>query len=352
MNIEKKPIELCSAGGDDLFGLIKLDRPAIPETVKVFVCGKPLIPKSFDCYGQPLFTAEQALAFTYQKQDLDLRSGKDYSNLKAEVLYEERPFTVDPKTFDTAAGIRKALSNLKDLNQMLDNRRVFYKCNGSPENKLHEFFIFGYMHLDQFGQVWSLCSKDIGKLKARSDVMAMESMWKRNRNKMVSFGSAYVIPREGTICPCCGKEFTIEDIKTNPMVKRDGKVYHESCWQSYRGLKEIDFFARQLMGTLYNDTDYMYELLPNYYWGKEYDFIPWFLFHTIDGDIIMGWRKRVISIEWQANYKPFNFYELFKGEDVTKWNKNGFRGIHAWSKDDAYKYLKKVRDSVNPGYNF
>jgi len=91
--------------------------------------------------------------------------------------------------------------------------------------------------------------------------------------------------------------------------------------------------------------------LPNYYWGKKYDFIPWFLFHTIDGDIIMGWRQRVISIEWQANYKPFDFDEMFKNEKVTKWNKDGIRGIHACSKDDAFNYLKTVRESVNPGYN-
>ena len=352
MNIEKKRIELCTSGGDNTFGRIELDKCAIPETVRVFLCGEPIIPDSFDCFGQPIFTEEQGLTFMYQEDDLTRRNGGEYSRLKAEVIYEERPFTADRKSFDTAAGIRKSLSNLKDFNEMLDNRRVFHKLNQSGGDKLHEFLVFGNYYLDQFGQVMELCSEDRGKLRTRSDAEAMESMWKRNAKKRVSFGmGSYAIPREGDKCPCCGKTFTIEDIKNNPMVRRNGKIYHETCWKKYRKLKEIDKFTRLMVGILYKDSDYTYELIPNRYWGGDCEEIPWFLFHTIDGDIIMGWRKRVISIEWQANYKPFNFEETFQSEDVTKWEEGGRRGIHAWGRDDAYKYLKTVLGIVNPGYS-
>lgn len=62
-----------------------------------------------------------------------------------------------------------------------------------------------------------------------------------------------------------------------------------------------------------------FELLPNGYCHKDCcSCILWFLFHTIDGDIIMGQRKRVTSTEWQENYKPFDMDELFGTEDVTK----------------------------------
>ena len=64
----------------------------------------------------------------------------------------------------------------------------------------------------------------------------------------------------------------------------------------------------------------------------------------------MGWRKRVISIEWQKNYKPFDMKELFGEEDVTKWEDDGKRGIHAWGSAKAYIYLKKVLSTVNPNY--
>ena len=105
------------------------------------------------------------------------------------------------------------------------------------------------------------------------------------------------------------------------------------------------------MSLTYRETDYQFELLPNGYCNQDCcSHIPWFLFHTIDGDIIMGWRKRVISIEWQESYKPFDFDELFKTENVTKWEKGGKRGIHAWGKDKAHEYLKKVLEAVNPDY--
>ena len=352
MNIEKKPIQLCTLGGDELFGRIELDKCAIPESVRVILCGEPLIPDTFDCFGHPIFTKEQALIFMYQRNDLSRQNGGEFSPLKAEVIYEEKPFTASRNSFDTVAGIRKSLSNLKDLNDMLDNRRVFNKIHRNTSESLHEFLIFGCMCLDQFGQVLSLHNKDRGKIETRSDVEEMESFWKRNISKKVSFTTGgYVIPGEGITCRCCGKTLTIEDIKKNPIVRRDDdKLYHESCWKKYRKLKEIDKFTSQMISPLYKDSDYVYELIPNRYW-YDCDYIPWFLFHTIDGDIIMGWRKRVISIEWQANYKPFDFNELFKDENVTKWVEGGRRGIHAWSIEDAFRYLNTVLQTVNPGYS-
>lgn len=162
----------------------------------------------------------------------------------------------------------------------------------------------------------------------------------------------YDIPTTGSVCPCCGKLLTIDDVKNNPCVYVEGKFYHDSCWRNYRKLTEVDKFTRRMVGLLYKDTDYQFELLPNGYCHEDCcSHIPWFLFHTIDGDIIMGWRKRVISIEWQGNYKPFDMNELFSTEDVTKWEEGGKRGIHAWGKDKAYEYLNKVLKSVNPGYS-
>ena len=106
-----------------------------------------------------------------------------------------------------------------------------------------------------------------------------------------------------------------------------------------------------MMSLVYKDNDYQFKLLPNGYCHEDCcSHIPWFLFHTIDGDIIMGWRKRVISIEWQKNYKPFDLNKLFGNEDVTKWEEDGKRGIHAWGEDKAYEYLKRVLKTVRPGY--
>ena len=61
----------------------------------------------------------------------------------------------------------------------------------------------------------------------------------------------------------------------------------------------------------------------------------------------------MISIEWQENFKPFDMNQIFASEDVTKWAENGKRGIHAWSIENAGKYLAKVNKAVviNKGEN-
>jgi hypothetical protein len=52
----------------------------------------------------------------------------------------------------------------------------------------------------------------------------------------------------------------------------------------------------------------------------------------------------------EKNYKPFDMKELFGEEDVTKWEDDGKRGIHAWGSTKAYIYLQKVLSTVNPNY--
>ena len=349
MNIEKKRIEgfITEKGS---IGHITLDKLAIPETVKVTLLGEPIIPESFDLYGHPNFTEEQKMLYLFKDQELKRQNGDKYIPLEVEITYEERVFEVPRSTFDTVTGIKKSLINLSDLNEMLQNRSIFHKAYESE--RLNEFIIFGCFGLDQFGQVMSIEKTAKGKLKTNGDVEEFESFYKKNNKKLTLTFNGYAIPTAGAICPCCGKKFTIDDIKNNPCVYIDGKFYHDNCWRNYRKLTEIDSFTRNLIGYLYKDTDYQFELLPNGYCHQDCcSHIPWFLFHTIDGDIKMGWRQRVITIEWQANYKPFDMAELFGTEYVTKWEKNGKRGIHAWGKDKALQYLKKVLDKVNPGYS-
>ena len=74
----------------------------------------------------------------------------------------------------------------------------------------------------------------------------------------MTLGGEYSIPTANSVCPCCGILLTIDDVKNKPCV-------------------------------------------------------------YIGGNIIMDWRKRVISIEWQENYKTFDMDRLFSAEDVTKW---------------------------------
>lgn len=349
MNIEKKRIEAwCTERGS--IGHIALNKLAVPETVKVTLLGEPIIPESFDCYGHPNFTEEQERLYSFKEDELKRQNGGEYVPLKAEIVYEERILNVSRDTFDTVKGIQESTHSLSELNEMLRNRRIFHKAHKGEG--LDEFMLFGCFWLDEFGQVMSVEKMAKCKLKTNGDVEEYETFCKRNSGGFSLTSGGYDIPTEGSVCPCCGKTLTIDDLKNNPCVYISGKFYHDSCWRNYRRLTEVDKFTRQLMNVVYKETDYTFKLLPNGYCNQYCcSHIPWFLFHTIDGDIIMGWRKRVISIEWQENYKPFDMKELFDTEDVTKWESGGRRGIHAWGEEKAFEYLRKVLKAVNPDYS-
>jgi hypothetical protein len=62
---------------------------------------------------------------------------------------------------------------------------------------------------------------------------------------------------------------------------------------------------------------------------------PWFNVNTEFGTIKIGWRKRVINIDWGSLQK---ISSLFEDEGVTK----GDNYIHAWSWEKAQEYLTKI----------
>ncbi|MBQ8298609.1 MAG: hypothetical protein IJX99_01875 [Clostridia bacterium] len=350
MNIERKRIERLSTG-NGVIGHITLSKLAIPETVTVTLLGEQLVPISFNSYGHPNFTEEQERLFTFKHEELIRQNGGQYIPLEAEIAYEESSFDIPRNVFDTVDGIKSSLKDISTLNEMLQNRRIFLKAH--EDCKLNEFILFGNFLLDQFGQVWSIEKSAKGNLTFTSDVDDYKTFATNNTDGFkMTLGGEYAIPPEKAFCHCCGKVFTLDDVKNNSCVSIDGKYYHDSCWRNYRKLIEVDKFTRRMMDLLYKNTDYSFELLPNGYCHQDCcSHIPWFLFHTIHGDIIMGWRKRVISIEWQENYKPFDMNDLFATENVTKWEKAGKRGIHAWSEEKAYEYLQSVLHTVNPGYS-
>ena len=66
--------------------------------------------------------------------------------------------------------------------------------------------------------------------------------------------------------------------------------------------------------------------------------LPWFKITTSVGPIIIGWRKRVINIDWSQTKGTKTAEELFPKEDVTK----DTRGIHAWSLEKARAYTDAI----------
>lgn len=350
---ERKKIERVTDGTRS-WGRIELDHLAIPETVEVTVLGERLVPESFNIYGWPRFTEEATSLFKWREDEIRRWPNSENYSLKAKISYEERIFNVPRRLFDTVEGIEKSLGDLESFNQMLCNRRLF-RATGK---ELKEFVVFGNYWLDKFGQVWT-CNTTEGFRKTVPKVITKRKFSLMAEDVIYCFGD--YIPEAGSTCPCCGKEFTIKDVAYGRFGVVKGKICHDKCRRKYEHYREIDRLARMIVDIVYDKPQY--ELLPNGYCHKECcEHIPWLKFHTSDGDIIIGWRKRVISIEWQENFKPFDM-AVFNDENVTKWigddniykaipkgttETNVKRGIHAWGSDKAYEYLKKIKELVNP----
>lgn len=62
---------------------------------------------------------------------------------------------------------------------------------------------------------------------------------------------------------------------------------------------------------------------------------PWLIVTTTKGRIKIGWRKKVINIDWSDSIIEKTAEDLFPKEDVTKDKKL----IHAWGYDKAKGYL-------------
>jgi len=96
--------------------------------------------------------------------------------------------------------------------------------------------------------------------------------------------------------------------------------------------------ARSIFISAGFEVQKMWELA-NGYWPRSYlkerEKSPWWLVKTEIGLIIIGWRKRVISIDWSDTKVRAIVTEDYVTKDEAY--------VHAWSVDKAVSYLKALR---------
>jgi hypothetical protein len=85
--------------------------------------------------------------------------------------------------------------------------------------------------------------------------------------------------------------------------------------------------------------------LPNGYTGDaNCPTSPWLLAETKYGLIKIGWRKRVINIEWPVDANVSGKKVLGKDED---WITSFSNGVHAYGYPKAIEYLSKFASLVD-----
>ena len=90
---------------------------------------------------------------------------------------------------------------------------------------------------------------------------------------------------------------------------------------------------RSLLLGLFPDRIYVREIPSEYH-----NLTPWFNITTKVGIIKIGWRERVINIDWSDSDVKIKSMDLFPDEDTTR----GDQYIHAWGYEKAKEYIDKI----------
>ena len=361
--ITEHPESLQIFGGDKgtSWASFELKHYADPKTVRVTMDGDVITPYGFNLYGEPLFSREVYQEYDKRYDALKEKNGNWDEAPKLEVTYCKKFFTIPVVSFDTIEGITRSLKDLATFNEML-NARMIYSRRVKSDLKLEQFFVFGMFFLDCMGNIMIVTER-------KSDLQADKDRTNCFKDIPVIFPyeffqsySAYSltrarIPNAESKCKICGKGWTINDLKCDEYAKFnytyvDGDEYHRDCYNKQRHDEEVTKF-QDIFAQVYPGIELKFDEISNGYCHEDCcRHIPWFIFHTPDGDIKIGWRKRVISIRWLKDYR--NFAETFESEKgITKGfneepnsDAENSRYIHAWGTEKAIEYLNRAKNSI------
>lgn len=269
--------------------------------------------------------------------NINIESGvidyKQYENpyrIQMIVEYEPSKLPLSLDDIDTLDGLKRNIVDLKSLDYISDIRLV---ANRKFDIRLRAFALFNSIVFDSFGQTMMLKYENMDKYNySMPSFIAMEEF--ANRICSYSMCSGY-IPSADDLCPHCKQGWNFNNL--SDCVRRGSHIYHSNCnkFSLYEiTKKEFDYIASSVF------HNYNLYAVKNEYGSEEYNGC-WFIISTNDGDIKIGWRKRVIQIEWLGNYKEFKFNG--ENENVTKEFSNKERYIHAWNVGKAIEYLKQAK---------
>lgn len=319
--------------GTDL-GIIRLDNLAKPEKMKITIGGIEVNPIAFDTYGHPIISASNFIYYQALKENY----GRKEITFLTEVSYEPAIFCYRRDVYDSIESIEKAITGnkenkddkkedkqLKALKELL----ILRKQAAFLKMELKNFILYGKYLLSEDGHIYSACNLPIDWSVDR-DVVEI------NNDIDLSTLKEVHIPGSEDVCAICGKNFIIKDVKENLFSEnKHAEKVHCKCYKDFNIEVELNV-ASQII-------DAVYEGKPPVEIRKEWDEEDqkekiWYSFKTNQGTISIRFKHKVIVIEWHDNFKPFNMM-IFDGERVTKYD----RGIHAWSKDDAIRYISMAK---------
>lgn len=119
------------------------------------------------------------------------------------------------------------------------------------------------------------------------------------------------------------------------------KFYHKECNREFLNQNDLKKFKNCF--TKAGFEDFVLISIPNEYCHDIKNCTicsSWFNVETKWGVIKIGWRKRVINIDW-SHIEKVNGNEIFKDQETT----TGEYMVHAWGYEKCIEYLEKLKES-------
>jgi hypothetical protein len=262
--------------------------------------------------------------------------------------------------YDSEAGIREYLTDLAGLHRLIRDRA---EAGYQRKERMEEWFVLGRFRLDTCGN--TMCSTlrgDAGEdatwlADGFPPVLPFDAL--RAVLGKIRIESSFVsIPGPDSVCAECGLGWDLSDCHdSNGRRAANGVVeefMHGYCQRL--AAERTALRSYQDIANMVGVGNPVVTPTPNEYCKDD---APWALMRTARGTIKIGWRKRVLHIEWSDMIdrvvkrccRSVNAYEdyerkktirkalsaetLFPAENVTK----GADCIHAWSEVKAFEYL-------------
>lgn len=335
-----------------------------PESIKLSFFGEELIPTIVTHDGVPQFSEEASLVL-YCKEHIAKHGrlvGTEAKEVTVSATYTETEQPIcDSEKIDTISSIQQAVTSLEAFYELCRLRKLYAKTS---RKSLHTFVVFGRIQLDEHGNVRRLDHLRDHVYNLNIDPSELPLVCPRaDFEKYVTSydcSTPFRVPMPGEKCPVCGKEITIDDLYTPLTLLNKGlrtEVVHDKCKHEFEYYLEIKTLLFDIVDQIYPNLC-KFEILDNpNLLDKEHLHIPWILVHTQCGDIKLGRKYKKITIEWQANFKPFDIAGLNYLSHCVKWtedracfseieegttSKTGIRGIAVDKVSTAVEALSKA----------
>lgn len=250
-----------------------------------------------------------------------------------------------PFEYDTVEGITQQVQTLEGLHRWIDERHAAYY---DRKEQLHSFIILNRWVTDTCGNVARILEME--PRVRLSPVVDMDELRETVHLRMSwGGGQGPLLPELTSKCEVCKIGFTLDNVHEHYSTRVNAKTaeerdtykfYHTSCWRLFQLKDEYEHFAE-----IFKNAGFEYAVLTqtgNQYEPGEMHSAPWFNVDTNVGRFLIGWRRRVIHIDWKEIGR--DLLPLF--DDVTDTKEPLY--IHAYRPEKASEYLKRIREALDP----